>query len=179
MPDAPVEILVRGHRGFLAFLERRVGDRQLAEEILQAAMAKGLEHANEIRDEERVVAWFYRLLRNAIADHFRAKAAERRALDGLAREPVSDVDGELEQAICRCVDDLIPTLKKEYREVLVAAELENRPLAEIAANEGITANNATVRLHRARAALRKQLVATCGSCAEHACLDCHCKKTPL
>jgi RNA polymerase sigma-70 factor (ECF subfamily) len=31
-------------------------------------------------------------------------------------------------------------------------------------------------LHRARAALRKQLVQTCGSCAEHGCLNCICRK---
>ena len=39
-----IERLVAGHRDFLAFLERRVESRAVAEDILQAAFTKGLEH---------------------------------------------------------------------------------------------------------------------------------------
>jgi RNA polymerase sigma-70 factor (ECF subfamily) len=39
---------------------------------------------------------------------------------------------------------------------------------------GITPNNASVRLFRAREALRQQLQRSCGTCAEHGCLDCSC-----
>jgi RNA polymerase sigma-70 factor (ECF subfamily) len=30
-------------------------------------------------------------------------------------------------------------------------------------------------VHRARKALRQQVEKACGTCAEHGCLDCHCK----
>ena len=39
---------------------------------------------------------------------------------------------------------------------------------------GITPNNATVRLHRARKALKRELERSCGTCATHGCLDCGC-----
>jgi hypothetical protein len=45
---------------------------------------------------------------------------------------------------------------------------------EFAAEAGITANNAGVRVFRAREALRKRVVRSCGTCAEHGCLDCTC-----
>jgi hypothetical protein len=38
----------------------------------------------------------------------------------------------------------------------------------------ITANNAAVRVFRAREALRKQVRASCGTCAEHGCIECSC-----
>jgi hypothetical protein len=38
--SAPVETLLENHRAFLRYLERRVGDRALAEDILQDAFAK-------------------------------------------------------------------------------------------------------------------------------------------
>ena len=38
----------------------------------------------------------------------------------------------------------------------------------------ITANNAGVRVFRARQALRKRVVSWCGSCAERGCIDCTC-----
>ena len=46
---------------------------------------------------------------------------------------------------------------------------------DLAVRTGITSGNAAVRVHRAREALRKQVRTACGSCAEHGCLDCHCK----
>ena len=77
---AVVAAWVENHRRFLAFLERRVESRAAAEEILQEAFVRGLGQADEIRDDERAVAWFYRLLRNAVIDHYRARGAEARGL---------------------------------------------------------------------------------------------------
>jgi len=44
-----------------------------------------------------------------------------------------------------------------------------------AAASGISENNAAVRVHRARQALRKQVQLTCGACATHGCVDCRCQ----
>ena len=49
--SAVVDVLVDNHRQFLRFLERRVGDRALAEDILQAAFVRGLERAEQVRVE--------------------------------------------------------------------------------------------------------------------------------
>lgn len=172
-----VKALVDNHRHFLAFLERRVGSRAVAEELLQSAFARSLEKGGELRDEERAVAWFYRLLRNALVDHYRKQAAEGRALEREAREATEvGPDPELKQAVCACVGELLPTLKPEYSELLRQVELEERSVPEAAAAVGITANNAGVRLHRARQALKRQLEKSCGTCASHGCLDCSCQQ---
>lgn len=176
-PDT-LDTLVGHHRRFLDFLERRVGSRAVAEELLQAAFVKGLERGGDIRDGESAIAWFYRLLRNALVDHWRRRGAERRALERQAAEAAQEAVSppELEQAVCQCVYGLIPTLKDEYREILARVEMAGRSVGEVAAELGLTANNATVRLHRARRALRQRLEAVCGTCTEHACLDCTCGK---
>jgi RNA polymerase sigma-70 factor (ECF subfamily) len=171
-----LEALVENHRRFLAFVERRTNDRVIAEDILQQAFVKGLRHAGEIRDEERVVAWFYRVLRNALADHWRGQAAELRALQGYSAEVEEPVEPPPEVAaeLCRCFEPLLRTLKPEYAEILRRVDLgEVRPV-DFAVDAGITANNAMVRLHRARQALRKQLEQSCRTCATHGCLDCSC-----
>ena len=77
--------LVDNHRQFLAFLERRLGDRALAEDILQDAFVKSLEKPVEVRDETSSVAWFYRTLRDAVIDHYRRIGTRSRALEALAR----------------------------------------------------------------------------------------------
>src|ERR1043166_9582574 len=78
------EALVDNHRKFLAFVEKRVGDRALAEDILQDAFVKSLEKQDEIRDDASSVAWFYQLLRNSIIDQYRRRATRPKALEALA-----------------------------------------------------------------------------------------------
>lgn len=174
-PEA-IQRLVDSHRQFLAFLEKRVESRAVAEDILQSAFVRGLERGAAVRDEESVVAWFYRVLRNATIDHYRHRASTERAYEGWAKEFGSlEAPGEeLKQEICQCVSALIETLKPEYREALRVVDLDEGSLNDLSERSGITSGNAAVRVHRAREALRKQVRTACGSCAEHGCLDCHC-----
>ena len=173
---AVVAAWVENHRRFLAFLERRVESRAAAEEILQEAFLRGLEGAGEIRDDERAVAWFYRLLRNAVVDHYRRRGAEARGLEALARElgDASEPPAEVEAALCRCFEALLPALRPEYSEILRRVDLEGSRPADFARETGLTANNAMVRLYRARKALRADLERSCRTCADHGCLDCSC-----
>jgi RNA polymerase sigma-70 factor (ECF subfamily) len=172
-----VRVLVENHARFLAFLRPRVASREAAEEILQAAFVKGIENQASIRAGESAVAWFYRLLRNALVDHYRRRGAQQRGHERFVSENAegtAELETELEGAVCACINELIPTLKAEYAEVLRRVELDGGSVAEVALQLGVTPNNAAVRLHRARGALRKRLEQTCGTCTEHGCLDCTC-----
>ena len=173
--DDVVGALVDNHQRFLAFLERRVGTRETAEDILQDGFVRALERADTLRTEESAVAWFYRILRNALADHFRRSMSEDRVLEAAAFEPQdSEFDAELRETVCACVRDLLGTLKPEYRDALRRVELEGERVDAFAREVGITATNASVRLHRAREALRRRLLETCGTCVTHGCRDCEC-----
>lgn len=175
-----VAALVANHREFLAFLERRVGNRALAEDILQEAFARGLDRLDTIREGDSAVAWFYRVLRNAVIDHHRRHASAGRGLDAFAAElsaqsePADDVQG----AVCRCVTRLAGTLKPEYAQALQRIEVDGVAVKDYASEAGISASNAAVRVFRAREALRKQVARSCGTCADHGCLDCTCDRAP-
>lgn len=174
-PEAIAQ-LVEGHRAFLGFLERRVESRATAEDILQSAFARGLEHGAGVPDE-KVVAWFYRVLRNAVIDHYRHRSTSAKAMEVWERDfrESPEPEAELYQEICQCVSGLLTTLKPEYRDALRIVDLEDGKLTELAQQSSITAENAAVRVHRARKALRRQVELACGTCAEHGCLDCHCQ----
>lgn len=178
LPDTPpvVARLVAGHRQFLAFLERRVGDRATAEDLLQEAFVRSLAHAGRLESEESAVAWFYRVLRNAAIDLHRRRGSASRALAGLAAELEDAVDpgSEAHQAVCGCVRELARTLKPEYASALERVEIDGVAVKDFAAEAGITRGNAAVRVFRAREALRRQVAKACGTCAEHGCLDCTC-----
>jgi RNA polymerase sigma factor (sigma-70 family) len=178
-PETPdvMRVLLDNHARFLAFLERRVGSRDVAEDVLQEAFVRGLDHSESLRSAESATAWFYRVLRNAITDHFRRLDSQGRALERFAAESESSegpIDKELESVVCQCVVSLVDTLKPEYAQALRRVELDGMSIRGYAEEAGITTGNAGVRLHRAREALRKQLVRACGTCVSHGCFDCQC-----
>ena len=111
-PEAIAQ-LVAGHRQFLAFLQRRVESREVAEDILQSAFTRGLERAADITDE-KVVAWFYRILRNAVIDHYRHRSFTARAMEAWGQNFATNQQPapHLHQEICQCVSGLLATLKQ-------------------------------------------------------------------
>jgi RNA polymerase sigma factor (sigma-70 family) len=176
-PDAVVKALAENQRAFLRFLERRVESHDTAAELLQDAFARATSAAEGLRDDESAVAWFYRILRNAVVDHYRRQDAARRALEAFARELDEVVPAsEIHDQVCACIGRLARSLKPEYAEALLEVEVEGRALRDYAEKRGITANNAAVRIYRARQALKKQVVASCGICAAHGCMDCRCRQ---
>lgn len=176
--SARVDLLVQSKAKFLGFLEKRLGSRAEAEDLLQTAFLKAIAEEYTLRDEEKLVPWFYQLIRNLLVDHSRHRATLDRTEAHFVAESqtTTGVDEELFRATCTCVNDLIPTLKPQYVKLIRRVELADEPIQQVARDLGITANNAAVRLHRARRALRGALRATCGACADHGCLDCTCRK---
>jgi RNA polymerase sigma-70 factor (ECF subfamily) len=171
-------ILVENHRAFLRYLERRVGDRAIAEDLLQDAFVRSLDRLSAVPDEG-LVPWFYRVLRNAAIDRHRRRGAEERALAAFATELADATvpSDEMRQEICACVGRLAQSLKPEYARALQAVDVEGTPVKAFAEASGLTPSNAGVRLFRAREALRRQVAAACGTCAEHGCVDCSCAKS--
>lgn len=168
--------LIDQRKQFLRFVENRVSSRVIAEDIIQAAYIRAMEKASTLNKGESAVAWFYRILRNAVIDHYRHRAAEDRALEQWAKDLITETqpDATTQQIVCQCIDNVLATLKPAYSEIIRDVDLAENSIDSFAKKSGITPSNASVRAHRARQALKKQLIQTCRTCAKHACIDCTC-----
>lgn len=175
-----VQRLLAQRAEFVAFVQRRVGDAALAEDLVQDAFVRWLEKGHELRAGEAARAWFYRVLRNAVIDRARRADAGARAVQKLA-EDLADRQGEaaaeLDRVACSCIAELADLLPPEQADALRRIELEGRRVVDYAADAGISESNAGVRVHRARTALRREVTRACGACAEHGCLDCSCRRS--
>ena len=178
-PDTPATLatLLANHRAFLSYLERRIGDRALAEDILQDAFVKVIDDPDRAPADEGVVPWFYRTLRNAAIDQFRRRGAASRAVEAFARELETRAtpEPELHETICACVSRLATTLKPEYANALEAIDIHGTAVKTYAERQGLSSSNAGVRVFRAREALKKRVADACGTCAEHGCRNCTCQ----
>ena len=176
---ASLDRLLEQRSAFFRFLSGRLGDAAAAEDVLQACYLKLVENPPQLRNHETVVVWFYSVLRHAVVDHYRRNVTRARTEEQFAADAPVSYEEEFQSNVCRCVKGVLETLKPEYRKVLQQVDLDGNSVADYAAAEGTTPNNAGVRLHRARKAAATRLAQVCGACAEHKCLDCTCRKTPL
>jgi RNA polymerase sigma-70 factor (ECF subfamily) len=159
----------------LAFLRRRARTEADAEDLLQQALERATRKAHTLRDPERIVPWFFRIVRRLVAEHHAALAVDARRRARLLAE-IRESEPE-EMAACGCALGLFESLKPQYAQMLRRVDLDDEPLPEVAGSLGLSVNNAAVRLHRARRALRAKVEAMCGPglrAARRACANCAC-----
>ncbi len=140
-----------------------------------------MRRAGEVRSDESLKAWFYRVLRYALADHHRKSNAERHRLALLQSDLQAGGDDNVRPtaeealALCACLLPRMKTLRPRYAELLRSIDLEGQSPADVAKAHRLTRNTLDVTLHRAREALRRELERFCGECAvTGACLECEC-----
>lgn len=167
----------RERDALLAFLRSRLDDPALAEDVLQDSLLRAAAAAPTLRDDEKMTSWLYQIVRNAVTDTYRRRAAAARFRDAYAADAPTDI-AELtpddEARACACLLELVPALTPTYAEV-VAADLAGVDSGALADRLGITQGNLKVRRHRAHRQLRERIEQTCRSCAAHGCVDCTCQ----
>lgn len=151
-----------------------------AEDLLQQSLLKALERGGDLRRGESAVSWFYRILRHAVADHYRGRASELRRAERLLGDLRASGDdrtpppAEWDTAVCACFRGLLPALKPRYAELIRRIELEGESKVAVARELKMKVATMDVVLHRARASLRQRLEVLCGACSREKCLECFC-----
>ncbi len=154
------------HPRIRRYLERLAGPRDV-EDLTQEVFTKVSQALPRFRSESSISTWIYRIATNAAYDRLRARSSQHELdvpLDGEA--PIEDRSPGVEQKLARrqmneCIDDYIARLPASYRSVVVLSEHEGLSNQEIADALDVTLDTVKIRLHRARARLRKELGSGC------------------
>jgi RNA polymerase sigma factor (sigma-70 family) len=129
------------------FLLSRGAGLEEAEEIAQAAWARGWEHRDQLRDPCLVGFWVNSIARNLFRAKFRAKTAV--PVEGIDPPYFMNLEEiELHRLLERC---------SQRDRQLLERSLEGYSAEEIAREEGITSTGIRVRMLRIRQSLRQQL----------------------
>jgi RNA polymerase sigma-70 factor (ECF subfamily) len=154
------------HQSLLAFIARRVRDRDTAEDLLQEVMLRIHRHAGELEHASAIGAWVHQIARNAITDHYRRAAQRRERPVGI--EVRDDETSEPEPAqdtvrsdIAACLRPLLAELPPAHREALSLTEIGGLSQADAARQLGISGSGMKSRVQRGRAQLKDLLVACC------------------
>jgi RNA polymerase sigma-70 factor, ECF subfamily len=156
-----------------------------AEDVLQEVLVKAHQSIGQLRAEGALTTWLFRIATHLGIDHLRKHSRQPEvAHDVDPKDLASEDDGAPglqrvveQQEMSACVQRFLLNLPSVYRTVLLLHDLDGLTAPEIASSLGITVENAKVRLHRARAALRAALEAGCSfSCDERGVLVCEPKR---
>ena len=171
-----VEILRASGEQLIRRIVPIVGTREIARDVLQASVLKALERLGSVRDPDHLDRWFAQLVKNAAIDQRRRHLASQRALDGIAHDAVGCV-GSFDlapSAACECVGRALEKLSPQHAAMLRHVDVDATAIHTVAQVNGISVNNARVRLHRARRALRARVIECCGG-SPRVCVPCECR----
>lgn len=152
MMDLAFATAFRTHFAQTVAALRRFGLPDLAEDIAQAAWAKAWACRDDLRDENRQYSWVATIARNLANDELRRRRSVRAHSMGwsfAADVPPNLAALEVERILCRCTE--------RQRGLLQTVYLQERSLAEIALEYGISRNALVARIARALKAARQQL----------------------
>ena len=170
---AMFEVVMRRHNQRLYSVARAIlrNDGE-AEDVMQDAYVRAYEHLNQFAGRAKFSTWLTR-----IAVH-EALARQRRGNRYQELEPMSEREGDPmdrfasltpnpeQQAsnseIRRLLEEAVDNLPDNYRTVFMLRDIEEISTTDAADVLEITEENVKVRLHRARALLRKSLYARAG-----------------
>jgi len=156
------------------YLKRLVGEHE-AEDVAQTVFEKVNTNLSTFKGESKVSTWVFKIATNAALDRLKSPSYKRTPSGPLAPVPLQTVENiemafnkptSPDQKVIRdemsdCVREFVDRLQTDYRTILVLNELEGFTNTEIADILQISVDAAKIRLHRARAKLKKELEKGC------------------
>lgn len=140
------------------YIERRVPDGHVADDILQEIYLKLHANLSGIRSSASVTAWLYRVAANAIVDYYRAR---RPTAELPEHVPSPRLEDDSLTALASCINPLIDELPEKYRKALQLSEIEGLTQKEAADRLGISLSGLKSRVQRGREKLRQRLTQCC------------------
>jgi RNA polymerase sigma-70 factor (ECF subfamily) len=169
---APHEELFTGlHERLRGFVGRRIGDQDAADDVAQDVLLRLHRSLGDLRVEDRLDAFAYRIARNAIIDHYRARASTKETpaapddliaridADHRTAEEADEARGR--QELARCLEPLVRRLPEPYREALTLTDLGKLSQVEAARVTGLSVPGMKARVQRARAQVHELLIECC------------------
>lgn len=157
VPHHLVHSLVTQHRtALVAYAERLLADRHMAEDIVQEALIRAWRHANRLQEHKGSVrSWLFTVTHNLAVD--RVRSAHHRH-ETVAPDHPDVPEQDRTHAVLTFLEavSLLRTLPLEQRAVLVHTYLFGRTVKETAIALGIPAGTVKSRQHYALHTLRAQ-----------------------
>jgi RNA polymerase sigma-70 factor, ECF subfamily len=145
------------------FFRGRLADADAREDLVQDVLLRMHERRDQLRDEERLDAWAYRIARNALVDHYRRHRSD--PLESIAESelhaPEPDPQPASAEVLGAWLRVRIAELPEVYRAALELTELRGLSQREAAEALGLPYSTLKSRVQRGRDLLHAELTSCC------------------
>ena len=148
------------HAALHGFIQSRVSDVDIADDILQDVFLKMYSKIDSLKDASKLRSWIYQITRNAIIDYYRANKPHVELSETLIA-PEKDDTETARQEIEGCMLPLIKNLPDAYREAVMLSEIEGLTQKQVAERQGLSLSGAKSRVQRGRAMVKDMLNHCC------------------
>jgi len=153
------EMYIEYHPFIFRFTTRLLCDVELAEDMTQETFLRAWRGYDKLRPGSNILAWLYRIARNAIIDYLRRNRIAAYPLDEcLEVSTGEDMQETLTQR--ERVESILSRLPAHYREALLLSYVEDYPERLIAEQLGVSRDVVHSRLMRGRERFRSWYQAT-------------------
>lgn len=150
----------------LRYLQRCVGERTVAEDLLQETLIRIARGLPGFAGRASVKTWAFSIATRVTADYFRKPDRRFQIVEVDEATDLADTDRAIDERIVvdemnSCVRQVIDSLPDDYRAALVLHDLEGLNAQQVAEICGSSLATAKIRIHRARCRLRGALQQQC------------------
>lgn len=158
-PDAFTTLIERHHNHLWAVAIRTCGNPHDAADALQEALISAFSTADQFRGDGPVGAWLHRIVVNCSLDRLRRNRLHRIIpIADPDTAPFADpADHMAGVDLSLSIGEALHQLTAEQRAVIIAIDVEGRPLAEVARRLDLPVGTIKSRSSRARARLARLL----------------------
>jgi RNA polymerase sigma-70 factor (ECF subfamily) len=148
------------------FVGHLTGDPCIAEDLTQEVFARAYVGLSRFNGRSKLFTWLCGIATNVVRKHWRYQrrhggrgviAAEPSTLPPSSRERADPEHRQEQRQRAAALRAALQTLPDHYREAFVLVAIRDLSPTEASLTLGISPGNVSVRVHRARARLRKQL----------------------
>jgi RNA polymerase sigma-70 factor (ECF subfamily) len=148
------------------YLERLVGNRATADDLLQDTLLKIARGLPEFEGRSSIKTWAFTIATRVATDHFRRPQSRAQMVEIDETGPDHVADAEVDQRLVidemnSCVREVIDSLPEDYRTALVLHDLEGQTAMQVAEIADCSLATAKIRIHRARRRLKEALDQEC------------------
>lgn len=154
------EVYEQYHDRIRGFILSTVKNRWVADDLIQETFLRVLQKMDQVRDQEKLSAWIFRIAANLCQDYFRSNKRNLIPFedDGAGLPGESSLEKQVEQyELSLWVQERIKLLPEPLRQVIFLCDIKQESYREAADLLGISLENLKVRLHRARKQLKTLL----------------------
>lgn len=147
------------YNSLFAYTLTKVGNKEIAEDIVQEVMYRFSLAHNKNEEIHHVRGWLYQVTRHLISDYYRNIFQKHEIREESAGSDFEDnedfivIDGLIEQ--------MIKQLPEKYSTPLLLSDIENIPQKEIARMLNLGESGAKMRVQRARKMLYEKMIECC------------------